>query len=185
MNYLLPTTAEIDGIEYKIRSDYRCILDIFSALNDVNLSNEEKAIVILCVFYEESEKIPRDKVQEAIKECFKFINCGNEEPKKKTQKLVDWDKDFQYIVAPINRVVGKDIRGETYLHWWTFMSAYYEIGGECVFSQIVRIRNKKAQGKQLDKTEQEWYKDNREIVDIGTKYTDEDDKFFAELIGGK
>lgn len=88
---------------------------------------------------------------------------------------MDWEQDFKYIVAPINRVTGTEIRSIEYMHWWTFIAAYYEIG-DCTFAQIVRIRDKKARGKPLDKTEQDWYRKNRNLVDLKTKYTQEDEE---------
>lgn len=180
MIYELPTSAEVQGKEYKIRSDYRAILDIIEALNDAGLTDKEKAFVILAIFYED-ENVPM--CEEAIKECFKFINCGTEDNGKKAPKLMDWSKDFQYIVAPVNRVIGQEIRSMEYLHWWTFISAYYEIG-DCVFAQIVNIRNKKAKGKQLDKAEKEWYSQNKELVDIKVKLTEAEENLLSKW-GGK
>lgn len=60
------------------------------------------------------------------------------------------------------------------VHWWTFLSAYTEIG-DCLFAQIVGIRSKKAKGKRLDKSEQEFYRKNKSIVDIKVRYTDAED----------
>lgn len=60
------------------------------------------------------------------------------------------------------------------LHWWTFLSAYYEIG-DCLFAQIVRIREKKAKGKALDKSDREFYRKNRALIDIKTHYTEAED----------
>ena len=92
---------------------------------------------------------------------------------------MDWEQDFQYIVAPVNRVMGKEIRSMDYLHWWTFISAYYEIG-DCLFAQIVRIRERKAKGKPLDKSDQDFYRRNREIVDLKTTYTEQEDAILKQ-----
>ena len=97
---------------------------------------------------------------------------------------MDWSQDFRYIAAPINRVLGKEIREMEYLHWWTFISAYYEIG-DCLFAQIVRIRSLKAKGKPLDKTDQEWYRDNRELVDLKTSFTEAEDAVVNAWLGKK
>ena len=94
---------------------------------------------------------------------------------------MDWEQDFQYIVAPINRVIGKEIRSLEYLHWWTFISAYYEIG-DCLFAQIVRIRSIKAKGKRLDKQDQEFYKENKRLVDIKSKYSETEEKLLQQWI---
>ena len=176
MSYQLPTSLTVGGVEYEIRSDYRAALDIFAALADPDLDETNKALELLDILYVDFENIPPINSQEAIKEALKFLNCGAESVQQpKRPQLVDWEKDFQYIVAPINRVIGSEIRSLNYLHWWTFVSAYYEIG-ECTFGQIVRIRSLKAKGKKLDKTDAEWYRENRDIVDIKTKYSAEEAK---------
>lgn len=166
MNYNLPKSLNVCGVKYEIRSDFRAALDICAALSDDELNSKEKALVCLDIMYSSFEDMPPDHYEEAIKQCFWFINCGAEEdPTRKTPKLMDWEQDFQYIVAPINRVMGKEIRESDYLHWWTFVSAFYEIG-DCTFAQVVRIRNLKAKGKKLDKADQEWYQNNRKLVDM-------------------
>ena len=60
------------------------------------------------------------------------------------------------------------------MHWWTFLAAYREIG-DCTFAIVVRIRDHKARGKALDKTDQEFYRRNRQMVDLKTKYTPQED----------
>lgn len=183
MIYDLPTSFDIQGVTYEIRSDFRAVLDICTALNDPELSDQEKGVVVLTIFYPSFEDMPKAHMQEAIEKCFWFINCGEESPTQKGPKLMDWEQDFQYIVAPINRVVGREIRSMPYLHWWTFISAYYEIGGDCTFAQIVNIRDKKARGKKLDKTDREWYNRNRNMVDLKHTYT-ETENDILKLWGG-
>ena len=164
--YNLPTTLTVGGTEYAIRSDYRAALDIFAALADPDLDEVNKAGELLEILYIDAEQVPFSCYQEAIKEGLKFLNGGNEEANQaKRPQLVDWEQDFKYIVAPVKRVIGQEVRAIEYLHWWTFISAYYEIG-DCTFAQIVRIRSQKAKGKKLDKADEEWYKQNRDIVDL-------------------
>lgn len=171
MMYELPKSLTACGSEYEIRSDYRAVLDICAALSDNELDDQDKALVALDIMYPAFAEMPPEHYQEAIQQCFWFINCGSEEDQTQpAPKLVDWGHDFKYIVAPINRVVGKEIRDIPYLHWWSFISAYYEIG-DCTFAQIIRIRDRLARGKSLDKTDQEWYRRNRNLVDLPTGYT--------------
>ena len=179
-----------NGKELEIRYDFRVILDIMEIINDPELAQEDKAEAIINIFYVNPEEVT--DVVEAIKECFTFIDAGQEQKKKKSAKLVDWTQDFQYIISPINRVLGTEVRAIPYnienntggLHWWTFMSAYMEIGTECLFSQIVNIRDKKARGKKLEKYESEWYRRNADIVNIKTHYSESEEAFFREW-GGK
>lgn len=192
--YELPTSVAVNENEYEIRSDYRAALDICAALSDLDLDEQEKAAVILDIFYPafaghqramEDDKVimPQEHYQEAIERCFWFIGGGAEKknPTKQPQ-LVDWEQDFQYIVAPVNRVLGHEVRAEKYLHWWSFLSAYMEIG-ECLFAQIVRIREKKATGKPLDKSDKEWYRKNRHMVDMKTGYTEQENDILRQWGG--
>lgn len=166
MMYELPKSLAVCGVNYEIRSDFRAVLDICTALSDVELAAEEKGLIALYILYPAFEEMPQEHYEEALKRCFWFINCGNEEDQtRKAPKLMDWEQDFQYIVAPVNRVMGMEIRAVEYLHWWSFISAYYEIG-DCTFAMIVRIRDKQARGKPLDKQEREWYRLNRHMVDF-------------------
>lgn len=165
-----------------IRWDYRAALDVCVALSDPEFSNEDRALALLQILYPDWEEISPQDLQEAVTKGLWFLNGGSdEEPTRKAPKLMDWEQDFQMIVSPINRVIGREIREPTPLHWWTFLSAYYEIG-DCLFAQVVRIREKKARGKQLDKAEREWYRNNRELVDFKTTYTQAEQDLLEQFI---
>jgi hypothetical protein len=182
MIYGLPKSVELGDEEFEIRSDYRAILDILVALADPDLGDQERAEVLLNIFYTEPERIPLENLQEAVEQALWFINCGQEEDKsKRSPRLMDWEQDFFYIAGPVSRVVGQDVRGLDYLHWWSFMAAYQEIG-DCTFAQIVRVRNLKAKGKRLDKTDQEFYRENRNIINLKPKYTEADDDLISQWV---
>lgn len=191
MGYGLPKSVTIGEEEFSIRYDFRVILDIFEAMNDASLSNEDRALAVLQMFYIDFERLT--DYEAAMQEFFKFINGGRiEEASQKAMQLVSWDQDFSYIIAPINRVLGYEARAVDYdieqntggVHWWTFLAAYLEIG-DCFFAQIVGIRSKKAKGKKLDKSEQEFYKMNRDAVDIKRKYTEAEDDIIKAWTGGR
>lgn len=189
MEYGLPTKVNISGEYFKIRYDFRVIMDIFEAINDPDMDNQERVIAVLTMFYPDYENLP--DYEEAVKKLFWFINGGEEAAdRRKRPKLVDWQQDYRLIIAPVNRVLGQESRSIPYdaktntggLHWWTFLAAYQEIG-DCLFAQVVRIRNKKQRGKKLDKAEQEFYSKNRDIIDIKTRYSKVEEEFFARWLG--
>lgn len=182
MNWELPTSVVVSGVEYEIRSDYRAILDICTAVEDPELGSEEKSTAALVIFYPEIESLPPEHWQEAIEKCFWFINGGCEQTSQKSPRLVDWSQDFPYICGPVNRVIGHEVRSVEYMHWWTFLAAYMEIG-DCTFAQIVRIRDKLARGKPLDKQDRAWYRQNRSLVDFKRKYTEADNDLLKEWSG--
>lgn len=184
-NDWLPTSIDICGETYAIRSDFRDILEIMKALSDTELSDSERAGVVLFIFYPDIAEMNPTLYQEAIEKCMWFITCGRPERKKekRRKRLIDWDKDFPLMVAPLNRIVGKEIRALEYLHWWTFKAAWDEISPDCLWAQVLKIRNKKAIGKPLDKGEQVWYRENRDLVDLKESYTDSELDFFAKWSG--
>lgn len=181
MTYSLPTSLEVNGTEYAIESDFRRVLDIMEVFSDPALSESEKAMLMLEGLYTDFRSMPYSDYQEAAAKASWFIDGdmgGNHEPN--APKLVDWSKDFRYIVAPVNRIMGQDVRGMAYCHWWTFLAAWQEIGGDCTFAQIVNIRSKKARGKKLDDSEKEFYRRNRKAVDFESVYTEEENALLAE-----
>lgn len=190
--YGLPKCVNLGGIDYEIRTDYSAILDIIEVLNDPDFSDEDKCQCVIEIFYVDYEKIPIALYPEAIKQCYSFIDGGRkEESNQKSPKLMDWEQDFPLIIGAINRVIGQDIRAIDYdpienkggLHWFTFLAAYQEIG-ECLFSQIVSIRDKLARGKKLEKYERDWLNRNRNIVDLRQKLSQEENDLASSWMGG-
>lgn len=179
MIYDLPTSLDVCGVSYAIRSDFRAVLDICIALSDINLDATDKTIALLDILYQDYDQMPAEHYQEAVEKGLWFIGCGEDNQNKKAPVLMNWEQDFKYIVAPINHVVGKEIRSIEYMHWWTFISAYYEIG-DCYFAQIVRIRDKKARGKKLDKEDREFYKKNRENIDFKISLSDAENEILKQ-----
>lgn len=174
----LPISVEINGKSHPIRNkcDYRVVLDVICALNDTDLTEEEKVKCALFIFYEDILQI--DDFEMAIKEMFRIINNGEEDttPDNKPQ-LMDWEHDFSQLAPPISRVLGYDVRTpDKYTHWYSFLGGYMEIG-ECTFSTIVSIRSKRAKGKKLDKWEEEYIREHRKMVELPRKLTAEEEEF--------
>ena len=181
--YELPTSAVIGGREYPIRSDYRAILDIIKVIGDPEIDDEERTHNVLSFFFPAYEDLPLRDFQEALEYVFWFVGGGAEPSKAKKPKLMDWEQDFTLIVAPVNRVLGYEVREVEYLHWWSFLSAYYEIG-DCTFAQVVGIRKKKQQGKKLDKSDEAFYRENRELIDMRKRVTASEEKELEQWIKG-
>lgn len=178
MMWDLPTAVEIDGKEYAItnKCDYRMVLDVICALNDNELDDEQKLRTALYVFYEDISECA--DIEKAIKEMYKIIAYGEEDDgqSKNNPPLMNWGHDFKVLVAPVNRVLGCEIRSVDYLHWYTFLSAYFEIG-ECQFQTIVSIRSKRMKGKKLENWEQEFYRENKKQIDLPMNLSEEEQEW--------
>lgn len=169
-----PTSLNIGGVEYEIRTDYRVVLDLLMALNDPELSDSDNKMsaymqsrVILEIMFPDCDNISQEHMQEALDKVAEFIDMGIVDGSKKP-KTMDWEQDAPIIIPAINKVLNREIRAEKYMHWWTFLGAYMEIG-EGLFSNVIHIRQKKAKGKKLEKWEQDFYKENKSLIDFQHK----------------
>ena len=193
----LPTSVTVHGHEYEIRTDYRAVLDLLTALSDKDMTGENEqetnwihSELIRQIMFIEPDNIPTDDLLEALKAVSEFIDMGvDEHSDKPSPRLMDWEQDATLIIPAVNRVVGREIRADKYMHWWTFLSAYMEIG-ECTFSHILSIRQKKATGKKLEKWEQEYIRENKDVVLLRDKLSEqekkereEEEKALKDLLG--
>lgn len=180
MNYTLPTDVCVKDQTFRItrKCDYRVILDIIGLLNDPDLDERTKAVAALLIFYED---LTRENIRECnclnelIEQMMIIINVGEKPSNIADNKpiLMDWEHDFNLLAPPINRVLGYSVRSENYTHWWDFVGAYMEIG-ECTFSTVVSIRNKRAKGRKLDKSDIEFYREHRDWVELPKRLTAEE-----------
>lgn len=181
MIYDLPKQLVVDGEPLDIRSDFRAALDIITALSDPNLSDREKEQVFLKILYVEPYKI-LNRI-EALEKGMWFLSGGEDaSPDSKSKpQLMDWEQDFRIIISPINRVLGYECRERDYLHWWTFLGAYMEIG-ECTFSTVCRIRAKQVKHQKLEKYEKDYLRDNYDIIHLKKRLSDDDKAIIDEII---
>lgn len=178
----IPISIKIGETEYKIRNngDYRTILDCFAALNDEELTKEERLFASLIIFYEDLESpddvvtVFGDNLTDAVNEMYNFFACGVHSQSQSTHKLIDWELDEQMICAAVNKVAGKEIRFEEYLHWYTFMG-YYTAVGDGLLSTVVGIRDKIVKGKKLEKYEKEFKRDNPQYFAWNSKSAEQNE----------
>jgi len=177
----LPEALTVGGEEYPIRTDYRNVLQVFEAFQDPKLTQEEKWIVAIYLLFENFScdddvlEAAQDgfDLGEAMKQISWFISAGQPEKQVLEQPTYNWTQDEQMIFSAVNKVAGKETRELEYLHWWTFLGYFNEVG-EGTFSFIVGIRNKLNKGKKLEKHEKEFLSHNKELVQLKKPLTKEE-----------
>lgn len=159
---ILPQSLTVDGVDYEINSDFRVALLIFSALSDVTLTDYAKAEICLQCLY---KTVPQNW-EEALNQANWFLD-GGDMPKSKQAptKLMDWEQDQSIIFPAINKVAGYETRTADYLHWWSFLGLFNEVG-EGLYSQVMNIRIKRAKHKNLESWEKEFYREHTELINI-------------------
>lgn len=199
--YDLPTTVEVGGRELPIRSDYRAALDMIQIMGDPEIDDQERTLLLFEVFFDTWEEqvgadgdgnpvtvehgwweIDQEDYQEALERAFWFVGEGKKGDRRRRPKLMDWEQDFPLIVSPVNRVLGFECREVPYLHWWSFLAAYREIG-DCLFAQVVGVRKKRSKGKKLDKSDRAFAEENADLVNFRVAPTAQEESVFDEWIG--
>lgn len=169
--WILPTSLTIGGVGYDIRTDFRDILHILRYFSDPDYEDDEKWMICMQVLFLHPESIPPEHYEEAAQQAVAFIDMGIGNDGHKRPTCMDWEYDAPILIPAINRVLGREVRAIEYLHWWTFLGAYMEIG-ESLFSSVLNIRQKKAKGKKLEQHEREFMRENRDLITIPKKYSE-------------
>lgn len=156
------------------------VLDAISALRDPELSPQEQTLACLEILYPDWKRLP--DLSAATQAAMVFINCGKPvEAAVPKPALVDWDTDAAIMAPAVDKVLGYSCRRCAYLHWWEFIGAFGCIG-DGQFAQVVSIRNKRLHGKKLDKAEQEFVRNNPDLVTLPKhKLTSAEEEFFKSL----
>lgn len=170
--WTLPRKLNVGGKDYPIRYQYDAVLTILAAYNDPNLEPDERTEVLLTILYPDLETIPEEHIQEAVNKALEFIDCGQKDDGKPKPRLMDWEQDADIIIPAINNVAGMEVRSNPDLHWWTFWGFFMSIG-DSVFSTVIHIRMKKKSGKKLDKWEEEYYRENKSLIDLKSPESEE------------
>ena len=183
----LPKILKVGDEFYPIETDYRNILVILLACADPDLEPAQQLEIMMRRLYRDRFKeIPSDLWEEAASQARWFIDCGQEaDEKKPSKKLMDWEQDEWILFPAINKVAGYETRSVPYLHRWTFAGYFMEIA-EGTFSTVLGIRQKMAKGKRLEKWEQEFRRENKDLCDLKTRYTAEEQAeidYWNKLLG--
>lgn len=188
--YEIPTTIVIDDKEFSIRckGDYRMVLDCFSCLNDFDLDEKERVFGALIIFYEDFDtlesllSLDNALISQLVEHMYNFMSCGESPMKSMPYRVIDWNKDGQLICSAVNKISHTEVRSVEYLHWWTFMGYFSEVG-ESVLSTVVSIRDKIKRGKKLEKYEKEFKATNPHyfIWDSRTNEQKKDDEEILSL----
>lgn len=177
----LPVTVEVGGQPFSIRSDFRAVLDALAVLQHEELTVEEQRIACLRILYPRWRELP--DWGEAFRKAMEFVNLGRpvDSAAPVRTPLADWKQDVQLIAPAVDEVLGYSCRRCDYLHWWDFIGAYQNINSDGLFATVIRIRNKRRRGKKLDKAEEEFCRENPDLIKPPHPKTEEELRLLALL----
>lgn len=165
---LLPTTVDIEGIEYEINSDFRTSILFELLMQDVEIEVEEKIIQALQLYYKQCP----NNIEEAINKMLWFYSCGKENDLKSnsktgsnSEKIYDFNYDDEYIYSAFLDQYGVDLNEIEYLHWWKFKAMFKALKED---NEIIKIMGYRSidLSKVEDKKQKEFYKKMKKIYEI-------------------
>lgn len=165
---LLPTTVNIEGIEYEINSDFRTSILFELLMQDVEIEDGEKTIQALELYYRECPH----NIEEAVNKMLWFYSCSKERDLKsnrktgsKAEQIYDFDYDDEYIYSAFLDQYGIDLNDIEYLHWWKFKAMFKSLKED---NEIVKIMGYRAMdlSKIEDKKQKEHYRKLKQIYKI-------------------
>lgn len=165
----LPKSLNVGGVDYPINADFRNIFPIFAAFSDNELTDQDKLFVCMRRLFVDLDSLPAEQYTAAYQAALDFLAAGRHDDKP-GPKIVNWEKDEQMIFSAINQVAGvSEVRDLPFLHWWTFLGYFMAIDPESLCGSVLRIRQKKAKHKKLEKYEEEFYRANAELCAVESR----------------
>lgn len=159
----LPDTVEINGMEFKIETDFRASLRILLAFEDPELSTQEKYSILISNYF--GSEWP-DDINRAVELGMKFLNAGEEvkEPDEDPLRLFSFDHDGNYIYAAFQQTHRIDLQKDN-VHWWKFLALFMDLGQDTAFCQLVAFRKRCLTGT-ATKEEMKEYRSNLELYEV-------------------
>ena len=163
--YDLPTSLTVGEVAYPINYGWKTAIAIFQSMNDPSLNDAVKLATMVRMLFPDWEQIPRENIMEAVEKANGFLDCGSRWEKTPKPRMMDWEQDAGIIIPAVNAVAGQDVRMDPNIHWWSFFGWYMGIN-DSMFSAVLRIRKKRIKGKKLEKHEEEFYRENKSVIDL-------------------
>lgn len=161
----LPKKIKVNDNIYDINYDYKTIIRILIAFEDIELTKEEKAYILLKNLYK--TEIPKEDIEQALIKGIKFIDGGEtvENEPAHEKRVYSFTKDSKFIFSGISQTHSVDLSEKEDLHWWVFLSLFMDMSADCTFGELVYYRKRKNENK-LTKEEKEQYRKIKKIVDL-------------------
>jgi hypothetical protein len=135
---MYPEYALIDGVKYKINTDYKVALKCIEISEDYEISDYERCLAIV---YKLFGIIPEADLLEAfLKKAQLFLQCGQTVEEQNTKEAdMDFLYDRKYINASFYSDYGIDIE-HTKMHFWQYVELIEGFTDKAIMSRIRQIR---------------------------------------------
>jgi len=144
----LPNAVEIDGDVYEINTDFRTVIKVILAFDDVELASIEKQNIMLSLLYK--DKIPQHNMMKAAELILRFITGpaadDTDTDVADTEQFYSFTKDASLIYAAFQQTHGIDLQ-TAQLHWWQFVALFSDLGADTMLCNLISLRKRVAYGE--------------------------------------
>lgn len=173
----LPETVIVGGVEVGIETDFRTSILFEELLNDPELSNLQKVMQAVEMFYG-AQLISWEDREEAIEKILWFYNGETQKAERKdgeeadevetTDALYSFEYDADKIFAAFQHDYGIDLQSIDYLHWWKFKALFKGLSEENEIVKIIGYRGMDIDPK-LPSSHQDFYRKMKRIHALPAK----------------
>ena len=133
-----PEYAEVNGIRYKINTDYRVALRCFEVIEDTSICDQERALAVIYLLFGE---VPMEDMAEFLRIAGDYLRCGEKETTQDAnERDMDFNADEKYIVASFMSDYRIDLSSVD-MHFWQYIQLIQGFTENAVMSRIRDIRN--------------------------------------------
>ena len=172
MNWLLeqlPDKVLVDGTEYPVDSDFRAILLIDQIMHDKELSDTQRVLSALTIFYGDN---PPKQTTQAIEKLVWFFRCGKEQSEQEERRerfrrhtrAIDYCVDGRLIWSAFLQVYQIDLTQQMSMHWWKFCSLMENLPDTCKISKVMMYRTVDTSG--MSKQQKSFYAKMRKKYEL-------------------
>lgn len=172
-----PEYAEVDGVRYKINTDYRVALRCFEVIDDNTICDEERALAIVYLLF---GCLPEKNIAEFLRIAGNYLRCGEEEITAETaERDIDFIADEKYIAASFMSDYKINLNS-TDMHFWQYIQLIQGFTDKSVMSRVREIRNYDLSELKDPKTRAKMIK-AKEAVALPDKFSREEQKAIDEF----
>jgi hypothetical protein len=132
----LPTNWR--GVE--INTDFRQVLRFYRVMQAEELSEFEKAVIVLKLFFE--DELKGINAKEAWGFIGYFVSAGDDKKQAIGKKVFDFEADSGRIFAAFLQVYQIDLSVKK-IHWWIFLELFHSLPEDTMLMRVIDIRGRK------------------------------------------
>lgn len=188
MNLLLdqlPDHLEIDGQQYRIKTNFRDWIKFENVMLNQKASDMDKVIMIDNIFIDKPVSL-----NHVIEKLIGFYQCyeqGKCKGKKSlsTKRIYDYEFDQFLIYTAFLQFYKIDLNQIKYMHWWTFRQLFLELPEESKIKKVMMYRSIHINSK-MSKEQRRFYAEMKSIYALPDDRTEKQKavSFGSILAGG-